>query len=188
MKRSADCEWRWLGAISPGRMSCSPAYRLCVMHDSPRMPGFSRISTRRTASRAVMALPDSMRYGRASRYFHSAGFAGVAGSLGIRLCRTSQSGARLCLSMRRYRSCRPVFGFGTLAIGNHYKVCRVKDGFAFSVVRGVLRLLLAVFYRRIEVVGVERIPASGGLIVAANHHNSIVDAMILLAVMPRRLS
>jgi hypothetical protein len=25
MKRSADCEWRWLGAISPGRMSCNPA-------------------------------------------------------------------------------------------------------------------------------------------------------------------
>jgi len=52
----------------------------------------------------------------------------------------------------------------------------------------MIRLLLWVFYRRIEVVGAERIPASGGLIVAANHHNSIVDAMILLAVMPRRLS
>jgi hypothetical protein len=33
MKRSADCECRWLGAISPGRMSCRPAYRLCVMQD-----------------------------------------------------------------------------------------------------------------------------------------------------------
>ncbi len=64
----------------------------------------------------------------------------------------------------------------------------MKDGFAFTLVRGVIRLLLAVFYRRIEVVGAERIPASGGLIVAANHHNSIVDAMILLAVVPRRLS
>ena len=61
MKRSADCEWRWLGAISPGRISCRPAYRLCVMQDSPRMPGFSRISTRRIASFAVISLPASIR-------------------------------------------------------------------------------------------------------------------------------
>ena len=60
MKRSADCEWRWLGAISPGRMSCSPAYRLCVMHDSPRMPGFSSTSTRLIASLAVISLPASV--------------------------------------------------------------------------------------------------------------------------------
>jgi 1-acyl-sn-glycerol-3-phosphate acyltransferase len=57
----------------------------------------------------------------------------------------------------------------------------------FAAVRGLIRLLMRVFYRRIEVVGAERIPTHGGLIVAANHHNSIVDAMILLAVVPRRL-
>jgi len=57
----------------------------------------------------------------------------------------------------------------------------------FAAVRGLLRLLLRVFYRRIEVIGAERVPASGGLIVAANHHNSVVDAMLLLAVVPRRL-
>jgi glycerol-3-phosphate O-acyltransferase/dihydroxyacetone phosphate acyltransferase len=57
----------------------------------------------------------------------------------------------------------------------------------FTLTRSLIRLLLAVFYRRIEVVGAERIPVSGALIVAANHHNSVVDAMILLAVVPRRL-
>src|ERR1051325_9393825 len=57
----------------------------------------------------------------------------------------------------------------------------------FAAVRGMIRMLLAVFYRRIEVIGAERIPDRGGLIVAANHHNSLVDAMILLAVVPRRL-
>ena len=51
----------------------------------------------------------------------------------------------------------------------------------------LVRLMLAVFYRRIEVVGLERIPTNGALIVAANHHNSVVDAMILLSVVPRRL-
>lgn len=63
----------------------------------------------------------------------------------------------------------------------------MTEGIGFASVRGVIRLLLAVFYRRIEVVGAERLPERGGLIVAANHHNSIVDAMILLAVVPRRL-
>ncbi|HWZ86819.1 MAG TPA: 1-acyl-sn-glycerol-3-phosphate acyltransferase [Thermoanaerobaculia bacterium] len=47
------------------------------------------------------------------------------------------------------------------------------------------RLLLRLFYARVEVVGIENVPASGPLIVAANHHNSIVDAMLLLAAMPR---
>jgi 1-acyl-sn-glycerol-3-phosphate acyltransferase len=63
----------------------------------------------------------------------------------------------------------------------------MTHGIGFSLVRALIRLLLAVFYRRIEVVGAERVPARGGLIVAANHHNSVVDAMLLLAVVPRRL-
>ena len=63
----------------------------------------------------------------------------------------------------------------------------MTDGMGFAAVRGMIRMLLAVFYRRIEVIGAERIPDRGGLIVAANHHNSLVDAMILLAVVPRRL-
>jgi hypothetical protein len=39
-------------AISPGRMSCRPAYSVCVIDDAPRSAGFSKTSTRRTASRA----------------------------------------------------------------------------------------------------------------------------------------
>ena len=57
----------------------------------------------------------------------------------------------------------------------------------FAAVRGLARLLLGVFYRRIDVLGAERVPARGGLIVAANHHNSIVDAMLLLAALERPL-
>jgi glycerol-3-phosphate O-acyltransferase / dihydroxyacetone phosphate acyltransferase len=44
-----------------------------------------------------------------------------------------------------------------------------------------------VFYRRVDVIGAERIPRAGPLIVAANHHNALVDGVLLLALLPRRL-
>ena len=43
------------------------------------------------------------------------------------------------------------------------------------------------FYRRVDVIGAERIPRAGPLIVAANHHNALVDGVLLLALLPRRL-
>jgi 1-acyl-sn-glycerol-3-phosphate acyltransferase len=39
----------------------------------------------------------------------------------------------------------------------------------------------------VDVVGAERIPRQGPLIVAANHHNALVDAVLLLSTVPRRL-
>jgi glycerol-3-phosphate O-acyltransferase/dihydroxyacetone phosphate acyltransferase len=57
----------------------------------------------------------------------------------------------------------------------------------YAAARAFVRFLLALFYRRIDVVGVENVPAGGGLVVAANHHNSVVDAMLLIAVLPRRV-
>jgi len=57
----------------------------------------------------------------------------------------------------------------------------------YTVVRGLVRFLLALFYRRLDVVGAENVPSEGGLVVAANHHNSIVDAMLLIGLLPRRL-
>jgi len=57
----------------------------------------------------------------------------------------------------------------------------------YAVVRALVRFLLAVFYSRIDVVGVENVPPAGGLVVAANHHNSAVDGMLLIACLPRRV-
>lgn len=56
---------------------------------------------------------------------------------------------------------------------------------AYRFVRVMIRLLLWLFYHRIDVVGLERIPSDGGVIVAANHHNALVDAMLIIATVPR---
>jgi 1-acyl-sn-glycerol-3-phosphate acyltransferase len=58
---------------------------------------------------------------------------------------------------------------------------------AYRLVRGVIRLLLRLFYRRVEVVGAERIPREGPLLIVANHHNSLVDPMLIMATFPRRI-
>jgi glycerol-3-phosphate O-acyltransferase/dihydroxyacetone phosphate acyltransferase len=57
----------------------------------------------------------------------------------------------------------------------------------YRLVRRLARLLVGLFYRRVEVVGAERVPAAGGLVLAANHQNALVDPMLLVAVVPRRL-
>lgn len=62
-----------------------------------------------------------------------------------------------------------------------------KRPFGYNVVSALSRFLLRLFYPRIDVMGAERIPAAAPLILAANHHNSLVDAMLLVALTPRRL-
>jgi 1-acyl-sn-glycerol-3-phosphate acyltransferase len=57
----------------------------------------------------------------------------------------------------------------------------------YRLLRRLAGLLLGLFYRQVEVVGAERVPAAGPLVVAANHQNALVDPMLLLAALPRRL-
>jgi glycerol-3-phosphate O-acyltransferase / dihydroxyacetone phosphate acyltransferase len=48
-------------------------------------------------------------------------------------------------------------------------------------------VLLTIFYRRLDVTGLERLPATAPLIVAANHQNGLIDPMLLIATLPRQL-
>lgn len=47
------------------------------------------------------------------------------------------------------------------------------------------RRVLAVFFRRIEVEGLERVPRHGPLLVVANHVNGLLDPMLVLGTLPR---
>jgi 1-acyl-sn-glycerol-3-phosphate acyltransferase len=58
-------------------------------------------------------------------------------------------------------------------------------GMGYRLVRVMIRVLLWVFYHRVAVIGRERIPLRGPLIVVANHHNAAVDAMLIVATFPR---
>lgn len=57
-------------------------------------------------------------------------------------------------------------------------------GAAYRLVRRLCRFALRVFYRRIEVRGLEHLPP-GPAILVANHNNGLVDPMLMVAAVPR---
>jgi 1-acyl-sn-glycerol-3-phosphate acyltransferase len=56
------------------------------------------------------------------------------------------------------------------------------------IIVGILRLALRVFFRRIEVAGLERVPRDGAVIFVVNHPNGLVDPVFILCHAPRRVS
>jgi len=57
----------------------------------------------------------------------------------------------------------------------------------YRVLRIVAAIGLRWYYRGIEVAGLEHVPRSGPLIVAANHWNALVDALLVAYALPRRV-
>jgi glycerol-3-phosphate O-acyltransferase / dihydroxyacetone phosphate acyltransferase len=53
--------------------------------------------------------------------------------------------------------------------------------------RALARALVRLFYHRVEVVGMERVPRSDPLVIVANHRNALVDPLLLFATLPRTL-
>lgn len=49
----------------------------------------------------------------------------------------------------------------------------------YRVLRGLGRLALRWFYRDVEVLGIERLPSTGPLLLASNHPNALVDALVI---------
>lgn len=57
-----------------------------------------------------------------------------------------------------------------------------------TLVRNTFGVALRVFFRRIEVVGAERVPATGPVIFVLNHPNALIDPAFLLCLAPRPVS
>ncbi|HEX6574604.1 MAG TPA: lysophospholipid acyltransferase family protein [Gemmatimonadaceae bacterium] len=58
----------------------------------------------------------------------------------------------------------------------------------YRLLRWFTGIALHWFYSSIQVVGRERIPRTGPVIIAASHHNALVDALIAGWIAPRRLT
>jgi glycerol-3-phosphate O-acyltransferase/dihydroxyacetone phosphate acyltransferase len=57
-----------------------------------------------------------------------------------------------------------------------------------SFTTAILRLVARLFFRRIEIVGWENVPAGAPVIFAVNHPNALIDPLFLLCFAPRSVS
>lgn len=55
----------------------------------------------------------------------------------------------------------------------------------YRALRSVARIALRWFYRDIEVVGAERVPTAGPVLLVGNHQNALVDALVIGTALPR---
>lgn len=49
----------------------------------------------------------------------------------------------------------------------------------YRLLRGLLRLAISVFFRRVEVVGLEHVPRKGPVVFCGNHPNSLLDPVLI---------
>jgi len=57
-----------------------------------------------------------------------------------------------------------------------------------TLLRPLLRVILRIFFRRIEVTGVERVSSDGPVVFVLNHPNGLIDPAFLLCLAPRPVS
>ena len=57
-----------------------------------------------------------------------------------------------------------------------------------TALRSLFRRVLELFFRRIEVLGLENVPRSGPTLFAINHPNALVDPLLILCYAPRDVS
>lgn len=57
----------------------------------------------------------------------------------------------------------------------------------YWILRGVASIALRWYYRDIHVVGTARVPAEGAAILAANHNNALVDALVIGSAVRRKV-
>lgn len=57
-----------------------------------------------------------------------------------------------------------------------------------KIIVALLKLILRIFFRRIEINGIQRVPDDGPVMFVLNHPNGLVDPVFILALAPRKVS
>ena len=63
----------------------------------------------------------------------------------------------------------------------------MKDDRFYSVVRGIGRFWLWFFFRDVDVVRKDLVPASGPVLLCINHPNNLIDSLLVGAILPRKV-
>lgn len=63
----------------------------------------------------------------------------------------------------------------------------MKDDRFYSVVRGIGRFWLWFFFRDVDVVRADLVPASGPVLLCINHPNNLIDSLLVGAILPRKV-
>src|SRR5467141_1031057 len=66
--------------------------------------------------------------------------------------------------------------------------CYLLSAAPRATLRALLRFLLRIFFRRVEVTGIDRVPAHGPVVFVLNHPNGLIDPAFMLCLAPRRVS
>ncbi len=57
----------------------------------------------------------------------------------------------------------------------------------YTLLKPIARTALGWYYRSVEAIGLERIPADGPLLLAGNHPNALMDALVICVLVPRNV-
>ncbi|HEV7555753.1 MAG TPA: 1-acyl-sn-glycerol-3-phosphate acyltransferase, partial [Kofleriaceae bacterium] len=58
---------------------------------------------------------------------------------------------------------------------------------AYKFLRWLLRVVTRVFFRQIEIVGLEHVPTNGAVLFVGNHPNSLIDPVLIIATCGRKV-
>jgi glycerol-3-phosphate O-acyltransferase / dihydroxyacetone phosphate acyltransferase len=63
-----------------------------------------------------------------------------------------------------------------------------QGSFALRLLHTIFGIGMSLFFRRIELVNSENIPANSGIIFVSNHPNALIDPMLLFVALPRQIA